>query len=128
MAYKPVKRVVTVEFVKGPRRGEYDIRITPEQVVVRFGDTIVWDVQGLSATLATQVAFGVFVPLEVSPRLRQVGQRILPSRLWPLPKPSIQAKAVGGRFLAVHRSRAASDLDLESILMMPQVAALLRER
>jgi len=102
MPYRPVKRVVTVEFVKGPRRGEYDIRITPEQVIARFGDTIVWDVQGLSTALATRVAFGAFVPLEVSPRLRLVAQSIQPSRLSPLPKQSIPAKPVGRRFLAVH--------------------------
>jgi hypothetical protein len=102
MRYKPVKRVVTVEFVEGPRRGEYDIRITPEQVIVRFGDTIVWDVQGLTAPAAKRVTFGVFVPLEVSPRLRLVGQSVLPSRMSPLPKQSIPVKAVGRRFLAVH--------------------------
>jgi hypothetical protein len=101
MPYKSVKRVVTVEFFEGPRRGDYDIRITPEQLVVRFGDTIVWDVQGLSAAAAKRVAFGVFVPLEVSPRLRLRQQSLLPSRLVPPSKQSIPVKAVGKRFLAV---------------------------
>jgi hypothetical protein len=101
MPYKPVKRVVTVEFLEGPRRGDYDIRITPDQVVVRFGDTIVWDVQGLSAATAKRVAFGVFVPLEVSPRLRLRRQNLVPSRLVPPPKQSIPVKAVGNRFQAV---------------------------
>jgi hypothetical protein len=102
MPYRPVKRVVTLEFVEGPRRGDYDIRITPEQTVVRCGDTIVWDVQGLTGTLLTQVALGGFVPLEVSPRIRLRGRSLVPSRPWPLPNQSITVKAVGGRFLAIH--------------------------
>lgn len=102
MPYRPVKRVVTVEFVEGPRRGDYDIRITPEQIVVRYTDTIVWDVQGLRRAQATRVAFGGLVPLEVCPRIRLLAQNLLPSRPSPLPNQSIPAKPVGTRFLAVH--------------------------
>lgn len=71
MPYIPVQRIVTVEFVNDPRRKqEYDVRITPEQVVVRDGDTIVWDVQGLPHSLAKDVSFGVFELIEPAPRVR----------------------------------------------------------
>ncbi len=39
---------------------EYEVRVTPEQVVLRYGDTIVWDVQGLPAGLADRVSFSNF--------------------------------------------------------------------
>jgi hypothetical protein len=55
MAYKPVTRVVTIEFTpeagRGPRQ---QIDVTPEHLEVRSGDTIVWKVQGVpqSATVS----------------------------------------------------------------------------
>ena len=61
MPYRPVQRIVTVEFDRDPRRKkDYDVRITPEHVVVRHGDTIVWDVQGLTPAQADKVSFGKF--------------------------------------------------------------------
>jgi hypothetical protein len=71
MPYIPVQRIVTVEFVNDPRRKkEYDVRITPERVVVRDGDTIAWDVQGLPRNLAKNVSFGDFELIEPAPRVR----------------------------------------------------------
>jgi hypothetical protein len=100
MRYKPVKRVVTVEFVEEPRRGDYDIRITPEQIVVRYGDTIVWDVQGLPAGLATSVKVGAFLPLEVSPRIALRRRVLVPLRLRELPGEPIPVLLVRGHFQA----------------------------
>jgi len=100
MRYSPVKRVVTVEFVEEARRGDYDIRITPEQIVVRYGDTIVWDVQGLPAGLATNVKIGAFLPLEAFPRVALRRRVLVPLRLRELPGESIDVQAVRGRFQA----------------------------
>ena len=69
MKYKKVTRVITVEFVKQAAGQGYDIRVTPEQLVARYGDVLVWDVQGLPEGLATTVAFGDFQPLDVPPRV-----------------------------------------------------------
>ena len=70
MPYVPVQRIVTVEFLKDPRRKkEYEVRVTPEQIILRQGDTIVWDVQGLPAGLAARVSFGKFYLLEPSARV-----------------------------------------------------------
>ena len=70
MPYIPVQRIVTVEFLRDPRRKkEYEVRVTPEQIVLRHGDTIIWDVQGLPAGLAAKVSFGQFYPVEPSPRV-----------------------------------------------------------
>ena len=79
MAYRPVQRIVTVEFVKDPRRRkEYEVRITPEQVVVRHGDTIVWDVQGLPPGLAGKVSFGKFDLIEPAARIASGTKGLLP--------------------------------------------------
>ncbi len=70
MSYIPVQRIVTVEFLRDPRRKkEYEVRVTPEQVVVRYGDTIIWDVQGLPPGLASRVSFGKFYLMEPSARV-----------------------------------------------------------
>jgi hypothetical protein len=100
MAYKPVKRVVTVEFVVGPRAGELNIRVTPETVVARYHDTIVWDVQGLPAGLAKRISFGAFLPLEVPPRLRRRPTGLVPLKLRNTLKKTVPVKAVGKRYLA----------------------------
>ena len=68
MRYKKVERIVTVEFVEIPGHPDYDIRITPEELVVRYGDTIVWDVQGLPQSRAEKIAFGSFELLVAYPR------------------------------------------------------------
>lgn len=86
MAYRPVQRIVTVEFVKDPRRKkEYDVRITPEQVVVRYGDTILWDVQGLPPGLAEKVSFGHFDLIEPAARITSGKNVLLPMKVKSLP-------------------------------------------
>jgi len=69
MPYKKVERWITVEFVKQATGQGYDIRVTPERVVARYGDVLVWDVQGLPKSLAKTVAIGDFQPLDVPPRV-----------------------------------------------------------
>lgn len=69
MVYKPVTRVVTIEFrpEAGPRSRQ-QIIVTPEYAEVRSGDTIVWKVQG--APKAAEVSVGNFAiygePVRVS--------------------------------------------------------------
>ena len=67
MRYKPVERVVTVEFVQAPSGSGYDIHVTPEELVVRYGDTVVRDVQGLTLSRALKIAVGNFVQLVTYP-------------------------------------------------------------
>jgi len=61
--YSPVTRVITIEFrpVDNPRNG-VEVVVTPEYAVVRSGDTIQWNVQGLPAkatvTVGNFTAFG----------------------------------------------------------------------
>jgi hypothetical protein len=57
MAYKPVTRMITIEFwpQNGPRSRQ-QIVVTPEYAEVRPGDTIVWRVQG--APKAADVSVG----------------------------------------------------------------------
>ena len=57
MAYKPVTRMITIEFwaQNGPRSRQ-QICVTPEYAEVRPGDTIVWRVQG--APKAADVSVG----------------------------------------------------------------------
>jgi len=56
MAYKPVTRVITIEFrpLAGPGSRQ-EIDVTPEYAEVRSGDTIVWDVQGAPAAAEVRV-------------------------------------------------------------------------
>jgi hypothetical protein len=100
MRYTPVKRVVTVEFVEDSKSGGYDIRLEPEQVVARYRDTIVWDVQGLPAGLAKQVAFGAFLPIEVPSRIADRNRSLVPLKPRLLPRESVAVKEVGARFQA----------------------------
>jgi hypothetical protein len=100
MRYQPVKRVVTVEFIEEPRRGDYDLRITPEQIIVRYGDTIVWDVQGLPASLAGTVQIGGFLPLEVFPRIALRRRALVPLKVRALPDGPIEVQQLRGRFQA----------------------------
>jgi len=57
MVYKPVTRMITIEFwpENGPRSRQ-QIIVTPEYAEVRPGDTIVWRVQG--APKAANVSVG----------------------------------------------------------------------
>jgi hypothetical protein len=61
MAYKPVTRVITIEFrpVGGPKSRQ-EIDVTPDHAEVRSGDTIVWKVQG--APQAAIVSVGNITP------------------------------------------------------------------
>jgi hypothetical protein len=65
MKYKNVERIITVEFIESG--AGYDVRVTPEEVVVRCGDSVVWDVQGLSKARAVKIAFGNFEPIALAP-------------------------------------------------------------
>jgi hypothetical protein len=60
--YKPVTRVITVEFRPMDKpKGRVEIVVTPEFAVVRCGDTIQWDVQGLPSRFEVTVGnFGAF--------------------------------------------------------------------
>jgi len=59
MRYKPVNRVITVEFRDDPRvRGRHHIVVTPDYAEVRYGDTVTWNFQGLPPR--AQIAVGNF--------------------------------------------------------------------
>jgi hypothetical protein len=60
MAYVPVTRVITVEFVRDGDQ-TFHIVVTPERAEMRYKDTVVWNVQGLPATALGQVGVGNFV-------------------------------------------------------------------
>ena len=62
---KKVERVITVEFIESG--AGYDVRVTPEEISVRCGDSVVWDVQGLTKARAEKIAFGNFVPIALAP-------------------------------------------------------------
>jgi hypothetical protein len=99
MPYKKVKRWITLEFVKQANGQGYDIRVTPEQVIARYGDVLGWDVQGLPGGLATSITFGNFQPLEVPPRVSK-GKKGLGATT---PKLKLQDAKVGlknDRFIA----------------------------
>jgi len=100
MPYKKVERWITVEFVKQATGQGYDIRVTPERVVARYGDVLVWDVQGLPKSLAKTVAIGDFQPLDVPPRVSK-GKKGLGATA---PKvklgPDVLVKPAGKRFKA----------------------------
>jgi hypothetical protein len=113
--YKPVQRIVTVEFVNDPRRRkEYDVRITPEQVVVRDGDTIVWDVQGLTPAQANKVSFGKFDLIEPAARvtsgkngLQQAKAKQLPGWGAAVQPPTKSVRAANRKYRAtVHLDQA----------------------
>jgi hypothetical protein len=62
-SYSPVTRVITIEFRPVHRpKGGMEVVVTPEYAVVRSGDTIQWNVQGLPAkavvTVGHFIAFG----------------------------------------------------------------------
>ena len=50
-----------------PRGAGYDVRVTPEEIVVRYGDSVVWEVQGLSKVRAEKITFGNFEPIALAP-------------------------------------------------------------
>jgi hypothetical protein len=72
MHYRPVERIVTVEFDKEERGEGYEVRVTPERFVIRYGDRITWVVQGLPKGLATSVKFCNFRQLKLHARVLRV--------------------------------------------------------
>jgi hypothetical protein len=79
MAYRPVTRVVTVEFVKEKGRQAYEVRITPEIFDARHRDKIVWEIQGLPEKLANRVTVGGFELLGPPARVTQTpGGKLIP--------------------------------------------------
>ena len=66
--------MITVEFVQVVSGNGYDIRITPETVVVRCGDTLEWSVQGLPPGLAKKVGVGNFRRLDPPWRVTHGGR------------------------------------------------------
>jgi hypothetical protein len=73
--YKPVTRVVTIEFrpVLLPKGG-FEVVVTPESAVVRYGDIIQWNVQG--APRKASVTVGDFAAFGPCPTLKSVSRRI----------------------------------------------------
>jgi hypothetical protein len=106
MKYKKVTRVITVEFVKDPRGKGFEVRLVPEPVVVRYADTVVWDVQGLPKSLAEKIAFTNFLPVEAPGRVVLGKKGLGAHRMRWQPKRSVPVKANGDRF------RATLDLGL----------------
>jgi len=115
MPYRPVKRVVTVEFDRDPRRKrEYEVRITPEQAVIRHGDTIVWDVQGLTPAQADKISFGHFDLIEPAARVTSGKNGLLPfrakgllDRVAGVTPPKKGVKAANRRYVAVLEAKPA---------------------
>jgi len=63
MPYKGVKRVVTIEFDR-VKEGIYQVTVTDDYAAVRTGDTVIWNVQGLSPAARRSVTVGNFTLLE----------------------------------------------------------------
>src|SRR5512143_3473481 len=99
MPYNKVERWITVEFVKHAKGQGYDIRVTPEQVVARYGDVLVWDVQGLPRGLARSIAVGDFQPLDVPPRVSK-GKKGLGATIPKLKLPDVSVKPGRQRLIA----------------------------
>ncbi len=96
MAYKKVKRVVTVEFVAATQGSGYDLRVTPDPVVVRYRDTVVWDVQGLPPGLAKKIGVGNFTWIGPPSRVKPGVRGGLVARKPKPPAGPFRAKVVGG--------------------------------
>ncbi len=115
MPYRPVERIVTVEFDRDPRRKkEYEVRITPEQAVIRHGDTIVWDVQGLTPAQADKISFGHFDLIEPAARVTSGKSGLLPPKAKGLldkvagvTPPKKGVKAANRRYVAVLEAKPA---------------------
>ena len=78
MRYRPVDRIVTVEFDRLKGTKAYEVRITPEVFVARHRDRIVWVIQGLTQTLADLVTFGGFELLSPVARVSQTSRGLVP--------------------------------------------------
>jgi hypothetical protein len=69
--YRPVTRTITVEFRPLERpKGRLEVVVTPEYAVVRSGDTIQWNVQGLPGkavvTIGNLAAFGTAATVKLA--------------------------------------------------------------
>jgi hypothetical protein len=103
MRYKKVERIVTVEFVEMPGHPDYDIRITPEELIVRYGDTLVWDVQGLPPSRAEKIAFGSFELVVAYPAVSFGKKGFAAARPKDIPKEDIPVKQnAKGQYRAKH--------------------------
>jgi len=78
MRYRPVDRIVTVEFDRLKGTKAYEVRITPEVFVARHRDRIVWVIQGLTQKLADLVTFGGFELLGPVARVSQTPGGLVP--------------------------------------------------
>src|SRR5512139_40967 len=96
MAYKQVKRVITVEFVKEKRGNGYEVLITPEQAVVRYKDTVEWDVQGLPPGLAKRFSVGNFLRLDTWPRVAHGKKGLVAHRPKDVPAGRLKWKSARG--------------------------------
>ena len=96
MAYKQVKRVITVEFDKEKRGNGYQVLITPEQAVVRYKDIVEWDVQGLPPGLAKRISVGNFLRLDTSPRVTHGKKGLTAYRPKGVPSGPFKARSAGG--------------------------------
>jgi hypothetical protein len=63
MAYKGVKRVITIEFDK-VREGILQVNVTDDMAAVRTGDTVIWNVQGLPPVARRSVTVANFTLVE----------------------------------------------------------------
>jgi hypothetical protein len=101
MSYRRVERVITVEFVKQHSGKGYEIVVTPEQAVVRYGDKIVWDVQGLPAGVAKTITIGNWQPLDVSARIIRGKKGLAAHKPKGVSAPDVKVGPKGGRFRAI---------------------------
>jgi hypothetical protein len=100
MKYKKVTRFITLEFVKEPRGKGFEVRLVPDPVVVRWTDTVVWDVQGLTKSVAEKISFTNFLPVEAPGRVVLGKKGLAAQKMRWQPKRSVPVKAKGGRFQA----------------------------
>jgi hypothetical protein len=100
MKYKKVTRVITVEFVKEPRGKGFEVRLVPDPVVVRWTDTVVWDVQGLTKSVAEKISFTNFLPVEAPGRVVLGKKGLSAQKMRWQPKRSVPVKSKGARFQA----------------------------
>jgi len=96
MAYKKVKRVVTIEFVKEKRGKGYEVLITPEIIVARFKDTLEWSIQGLPPGLSRRIGVGNFVRLDASARVTHGKKGLAADKSKHVPAAPARRKSVGG--------------------------------
>ena len=100
MKYKPVERVITVEFIETSNGTGYDVRVTPDEIVARHNDILVWDVQGLPESKAKKLAFGNFVQVFGSGRVAFGKKGFAPARPRLIPSDDVVVAATSKGFRA----------------------------